>query len=61
MPIEEIRGSVVSRQPVLMCQEVVHFVGEDDLLKFHTLLAQRYDKLLHVRERHVAVVIPLNQ
>ena len=44
-----------------MRQEIVHLIGENDLLKLHALFAQRFHQLHHVSEGHVAVIVALNQ
>ena len=43
-----------------MAQEIVDFIGKDELLKFHALLAQSRHQLHHFSERHVTIVVTLD-
>src|SRR6266404_981811 len=60
-PIEEIRRRVISSQPVLMPQEVVYFVRKDQLFKLDAVFAELANQIDCLAERHVAVVVPVNQ
>ena len=43
LAVEEVGGGLVAFYPVAVTQEVVHFVGEHELLDVDTMFAQRDD------------------
>src|SRR5690242_2111580 len=59
--IEKIGAGFICLHPVLMQQEVMNFVGENELLEMDPLLAQRPRKFYRLREIHIAVVVAVNQ
>src|SRR5439155_11190971 len=62
LAIEEIGGSFVAGEPVAMEQEIVNFVGEDELLDFDVALGpEAGDKIDGLREVDVAIVVAVNE
>ena len=59
--IEKVRRRFVAADPVLMSQEVVHFVGQHELLDFDLPFPQLDDQVDRLDERHVAVVVSMDQ
>ena len=39
----------------------MNFIGQNHLLEIHALFPQRRDQLHGIRERHIAVIIAMNQ
>src|SRR5437879_1263757 len=60
-PVEELDGRVIRAEPVRVREEVVHFVGEHELLDRDALLAERRRELDRLAELYVAVVVPVDQ
>src|SRR4030095_4205150 len=60
-PVEEIRRRVISSQPGLVSKEVVHFIWEDQLLKLDVVFSELAHQIHRLTERHVAVVVAVNQ
>src|SRR5438105_14778613 len=50
---------MVGREPVAVEEEVVHLIGEDELLELDVLLAQTPREVNHLAEGDVAVVVAL--
>src|ERR1044071_6405808 len=61
LPFEEVRGRRVGAEPVAVEEEVVHVVGEDDLLELDVLLAQTAHEVYGLREGDVALVVAVDE
>src|SRR6266513_5331102 len=61
MPIEEIAGRVIRRQPIFVQQKIVHVIRKNELLDLYALLAEARHQIYCLREIHIAVVIPVNE
>jgi len=55
MPIEEIAGRVIRRQPISVQQKIVHVIGENELFDLHALLTESRNEVHRLREVDVAV------
>jgi hypothetical protein len=58
---EEICRSFVSADPALPQQQVVNFVGDDDFFEVDMLRFQALHQVCGLLERHIAIVIAMNQ
>ena len=61
MANEEFARAPEDFQPVRVHQKTVHLVGEDQNLDLHAAGAQFLGQLYRLGERHVAIVVAVNQ
>src|ERR1700722_996183 len=59
--IKEIRGGVIGAQPCLVPQEVMNLIREYEFGVVDALLTQGLGEPHRFRERHIAVVVAVNQ
>src|SRR2546427_5544256 len=59
--IKEVSRRLIGFKPAPVRKKVVNLIRENNLLKLDTLLAQRLGQVDRFAERHVAVVIAVNQ
>jgi hypothetical protein len=58
---KEVRSRAVRFRPVPLQQEIMYLVGENQLLEWRALLPKRFDEHYRLRERHVPVIVSVNQ
>src|ERR1700730_6013159 len=61
VPVEEVAGSTLPREPVAMQQKVVDVVRKYELFDDHTASAQPCDEVNCLREIDVAIVVSVNK
>src|SRR5579859_230817 len=61
MFVEEVARRVISGQPGPVHQEIMNFVGKNELLEGDALLAQGFGEVNSFGKRNIAVVVALNQ
>lgn len=59
--VEEVGGEGIGGQPTAMQEESVNFVGKDVFLVVDALCPERSGEANRAGERHVAVVIALDE
>ena len=59
--VQEFGGGAVSPDPIVPAEQVVNFVGDNQLLEGDFLRAQFFDQIGGLLERHVAIVAAMDQ
>lgn len=59
--LKELRGGLVGPDEIFPEKKIVDFIGIDDLLKWHMVVAQPLHQINHLVEWNVAIVISLNK
>src|SRR5260370_19472368 len=61
VPIEEIAGRVISRQPMSVEQKIVHVIGENELFDLDAFFAATGDEVHGITEDDLALVVTVNE
>ncbi len=59
--VEEFGSGGVGADPIAPAEQIVNFVGDDQLLECDFLGAQFFDQISGLLERHVAIVVAMDQ
>ena len=58
---EKLSGGAIGLDPTFLREETVDLIGEDEFLEFDTLFAQSLNERDGLVERHIAIVIAVNE
>src|SRR5260221_9873742 len=59
--IKEVHARMISSQPVLVPQEVMHFIGEYQFFEFDMMFAKLANQIHRLAKRYIAIVVAVYQ
>ena len=61
MPIKELGGRVIGREPISMQQKIMNLVRKDNLFELDILLPQSADEIYHLIECDISIIVALDK